>query len=48
MIYRFRDLELDDKLYQVRRAGREVRIRRRTFEVLAYLLRHRDQFVCKI
>jgi DNA-binding winged helix-turn-helix (wHTH) protein/tetratricopeptide (TPR) repeat protein len=47
MIYRFRGLELDDKLYQVRRAGREVRIRRRTFEVLAYLLQHRDQVVSK-
>ena len=47
MIRRFADVELDDALYQVRRRGRAVRIEPKVFDVLAYLIEHRDRVVPK-
>jgi TolB-like protein/DNA-binding winged helix-turn-helix (wHTH) protein/cytochrome c-type biogenesis protein CcmH/NrfG len=47
MFYRFRDCELDDSLYQLRRSGKPISIEPKVFDVLAYLLHHRDRVVSK-
>ena len=45
MIYRFGDCELDDRSYELRRAGVSCHLEPQVFEVLAYLIRHRDRVV---
>jgi adenylate cyclase len=47
MIYVFGDCELDDRLYELRRTGVPLDIERKVFDVLAYLLQHRDRVVPK-
>jgi DNA-binding winged helix-turn-helix (wHTH) protein/tetratricopeptide (TPR) repeat protein len=45
MIYRFGDCELDDQRYVLRRGGVPCHLEPQVFEVLAYLVRHRDRVV---
>src|SRR5215204_3420062 len=45
MIYRFGDCELDDRRYELRRDGIPRHLEPQVFEVLAYLVRHRDRVV---
>ena len=47
MIYRFADCELDEPLYQLRRNGVPVALEPKVFDVLAYLVQHRDRVVSK-
>jgi DNA-binding winged helix-turn-helix (wHTH) protein len=43
----FGDYELDEQLYEVRRAGELLKLARKVFDVLAYLLHHRERLVPK-
>jgi DNA-binding winged helix-turn-helix (wHTH) protein len=43
----FADFELDTSLYQLRRNGETIEIGPRVFDVLAYLIHHRDRLVSK-
>jgi DNA-binding winged helix-turn-helix (wHTH) protein/predicted ATPase len=45
MIYRFGDCELDVRRYELRRGGVPRHLEPQVFEVLAYLVRHRDRVV---
>ena len=45
MIYRFGNCELDDQRYELRRGGVPCHLEPQVFEVLAYLVRHRDRVV---
>jgi predicted ATPase/class 3 adenylate cyclase len=47
MRYVFGDYELDTACYELRRAGTLLPLGRKAFEVLAYLLQHRDRAVTK-
>lgn len=47
MIFRFGDCELDEELYQLRRAGRAVPTEPKVFDVIAYLVRRRDRVVTR-
>lgn len=47
MIYVFGDCELDGRLYELRCAGKVVEFEPKVFDLLAYLLRHRDRVVSK-
>jgi TolB-like protein/DNA-binding winged helix-turn-helix (wHTH) protein/Tfp pilus assembly protein PilF len=47
MRYRFVHCELDVRLYQLHRDGAPIAIEPKVFDVLLYLLRHRDQVVSK-
>ena len=47
MIYRFGDCTLDTQRHQLQRAGQPVRLRSKAFQVLLYLLEHRDRTVLK-
>ncbi len=47
MIYAFSDCELDTQLYILRRAGQPVRVRPKVFEVLCYLIEHRERVLSK-
>jgi DNA-binding winged helix-turn-helix (wHTH) protein len=47
MTYVFSDYELDEDLYELRRAGVSVKLEPQVFKVLTYLLRHRDRVVTK-
>ena len=47
MIYRFGDCTLDPQRHTLQRAGQPVRLRSKAFEVLLYLLEHRDRTVLK-
>ena len=47
MIYSFRDFTLDDRLYQLCRAGEIVEIEPKIFDLLAYLILHRDHSVTR-
>ena len=47
MVYRFTDCELDEHLYQLRRDGAPVPVEPKVFDVLAYLIQHRDRVVGK-
>jgi DNA-binding winged helix-turn-helix (wHTH) protein/tetratricopeptide (TPR) repeat protein len=47
VIYAFADLELDEGLYQLRRRGSVVNIAPKAFDLLLYLVRHRDRVVTK-
>lgn len=47
MVHAFADCELDEQLFQLRRRGEIVAIEPKVFDVLLYLLRHRDRVVTK-
>jgi DNA-binding winged helix-turn-helix (wHTH) protein/tetratricopeptide (TPR) repeat protein/class 3 adenylate cyclase len=47
MIYRFGDCTLDTQRHRLQRAGQPVRLRAKAFQVLLYLLTHRDRTVLK-
>ena len=47
MIYRFGNYELDAQRCEVRCAGQLVAIEPKVFEVLVYLIEHRDRVVTK-
>lgn len=47
MIYSFDDFELDTDRYELRHDGTRVGLEPQVFDVLAYLLEHRDQLVTK-
>ena len=47
MIYAFADLELDKGLYQLRRGGEAIKLAPRAFDLLLYLIEHRDRVVPK-
>lgn len=46
-MYRFEDCELDPGAFELRRGGEVVRVEPQVFDVLAYLLTHRDRVVPK-
>src|SRR5947199_10116645 len=47
MIYTFGECVLDTQLHVLARAGQSVKLRPKAFEVLVYLLEHRDGIVTK-
>lgn len=47
MIYAFEDYELDTLLFELRKGRAVVAMERQVFDVLAYLVRHRDRLVSK-
>jgi DNA-binding winged helix-turn-helix (wHTH) protein len=47
LLYRFGDCELDDRLFQLRKAGAVAHVEPRSFDLLLYLVRHRDRVVTK-
>jgi DNA-binding winged helix-turn-helix (wHTH) protein/class 3 adenylate cyclase/tetratricopeptide (TPR) repeat protein len=47
MVYRFGDCSLDTQRHRLQRAGQPVRLRSKVFQVLRYLLEHRDRTVLK-
>jgi DNA-binding winged helix-turn-helix (wHTH) protein len=47
MIYVFRDYELDTRLYELRHSGEPCPLWPQVFNVLAYLMAHRDRVVTK-
>jgi DNA-binding response OmpR family regulator len=47
MIYRFGDCELDEERRELRRAGQQIAIEPKAFEVLVHLLQYRDRVVTK-
>jgi predicted ATPase/DNA-binding winged helix-turn-helix (wHTH) protein/class 3 adenylate cyclase len=47
MIYSFGDYELDTQLYELRQAGKSLKVEPKVFDVLAYLVQHRDSVVSK-
>ena len=47
MRYTFAKCILDTRLYTLRREGTTVRLRPKAFQVLQYLLEHRDHVVSK-
>src|SRR5437867_4996021 len=47
MLYRFADCALDTQLYTLQRAGQSTRLPPKVFEVLCYLIAHRDRVVSK-
>ena len=47
MIYVFDGCELNDRLYTIQRAGQTTRLRPKVFQVLLYLIEHRDRVISK-
>jgi DNA-binding winged helix-turn-helix (wHTH) protein len=47
MIYRFGECTLDTQQHRLQRASQPVRLRAKAFQVLVYLLEHRDRMVLK-
>lgn len=47
MIYVFAEYELDLRLYELRRAGTPLQLERKVFDVLTYVIQHRDRVVAK-
>ncbi len=47
MLYAFDDIELDDRLYQLRRDGAVLHVEPRVFDLLLYLAKHRDRVATK-
>jgi DNA-binding winged helix-turn-helix (wHTH) protein/tetratricopeptide (TPR) repeat protein len=43
----FDDFEMDLPRFELRRSGQQVRVERRVFDLIAYLLKHRDRVVSK-
>lgn len=46
-IYRFEDCELDLGVFEIRRGGESMKVEPQVFDVLAYLVKHRDRVVPK-
>ena len=46
-MWRFADFELDEKLYQLRRGEQVIKLEPTVFDLLLYLLHHRDRVVAK-
>ncbi len=46
-VYAFADFEIDLERFELRREGERVQIGPRAFDVLAYLIRHRDRAISK-
>ena len=47
MVYRFGECTLDTQRHRLQRAGQPVRLRSKAFQVLCYLLEHRDRTIPK-
>jgi DNA-binding winged helix-turn-helix (wHTH) protein len=47
MVYIFGDCELDEHLYEMRRAGEPLKLEPKVFGILVYLICHRDRFVSR-
>ncbi len=47
LLYSFHDFELDHQLYQLRHRGKVKEIEPKVFNVLAYLIQHRERIVTK-
>ena len=47
MVYVFGDYELDTRLYELRCAGQLCKLEPQVFNILAYLIAHRDRVVTK-
>ncbi len=47
MRYVFGEYELDEHAYELRRTGAPVELERKVYDVLAYLIQHRDRLVTK-
>src|SRR5215475_11431395 len=47
MLYRFANCTLDTQLYTLERGGQRTRLAPKVFEVLCYLIAHRDRVVSK-
>ncbi|MBL4687356.1 MAG: AAA family ATPase, partial [Nannocystaceae bacterium] len=47
VVHSFGEFELDETLFQLRRAGNLVKVEPKVFDVLLYLLQHRDRVVPK-
>ncbi len=47
MIYAFEDYELDLQCYELHYAGKQVKLEPQVFNVLAYLIQHRERVVTK-
>ena len=47
MLYSFADCELDTDRVILRRAGKPIELQRRVFQVLTYLLEHRERIVSR-
>ncbi len=47
MLYAFDDVELDDRLYQLRRNGAVLHVEPRVFDLLLYLVKHRERVATK-
>ena len=47
MIYAFAEYEVDTDRYELRRVGRPRPVEPQVFDVLVYLLRHRERVVTK-
>jgi TolB-like protein/DNA-binding winged helix-turn-helix (wHTH) protein len=47
MRYVFGDYELDEQLYELRRAGESLKLDRKVFDVLTYLVQHHERLVTK-
>ena len=47
MLYAFGDYELDTQLYELRHAGKPLKIEPQVFKVFAYLIQHPDRTVTK-
>lgn len=47
MVFRFDDFEIDVDAYEIRRAGKRIPTEPQVFELVRYLLEHRDRLVMK-
>lgn len=47
VIHRFGPFELDERVYELRRGGADLQLRRRSFDVLRVLIDERDRVVAK-
>jgi len=47
MLYAFDGYELDTRLYELRQAGTPLQLEPKVFDLLAYLIEHRDRMVPK-
>jgi DNA-binding winged helix-turn-helix (wHTH) protein len=47
MIFSFGDWELDTGLYELRRQGQPAKVEPQVFDMLAFLVRHRDRVVSR-
>jgi DNA-binding winged helix-turn-helix (wHTH) protein/predicted ATPase len=47
VLYRFGEFQIDDTLYELRRAGEPVELQPKVFDLLLYLVRQRDRVVAR-